>query len=73
MEVRRIGSCIYSRLSHVTFSIGFGLCGTPDTLIGALAKRTDVKNLTAVSNNAGSGEHGLGAFDLTEVVSFSVG
>ncbi|KAI0082786.1 3-oxoacid CoA-transferase [Panus rudis PR-1116 ss-1] len=39
---------------------GFGLCGTPDTLIGALAKRSDVTNLTAVSNNAGAGESGLG-------------
>ncbi|KAI0928659.1 hypothetical protein AcW1_005841 [Taiwanofungus camphoratus] len=44
----------------VLLSGGFGLCGTPDTLIGALAKRKDVTNLTAVSNNAGSGELGLG-------------
>jgi len=34
---------------------------TTDTLIGALAARGDVRNLTAVSNNAGSGLHGLGA------------
>ncbi|KZV69458.1 3-oxoacid CoA-transferase [Peniophora sp. CONT] len=39
---------------------GFGLCGTPDTLIGALARRPEVKGLTAVSNNAGSGMNGLG-------------
>ncbi|KAH7107564.1 3-oxoacid CoA-transferase [Auriculariales sp. MPI-PUGE-AT-0066] len=39
---------------------GFGLCGTPDTLIQALAKRTDIRMLTAVSNNAGSGRFGLG-------------
>ncbi|KAI5117658.1 hypothetical protein M0805_008888 [Coniferiporia weirii] len=39
---------------------GFGLCGTPDTLIDALAKRPEVNNLTAVSNNAGVGEKGLG-------------
>lgn len=39
---------------------GFGLCGTPDTLIQALARRPDVKGLTAVSNNAGVGERGLG-------------
>ncbi|KAI0035940.1 hypothetical protein K488DRAFT_42121 [Vararia minispora EC-137] len=39
---------------------GFGLCGTPDTLIGALANRPEVRDLTAVSNNAGSGMHGLG-------------
>lgn len=55
----------YSSLPH----LGFGLCGTPDTLIGALVKRKDVKNLTAVSNNVGAGEHGLGAFDPTGVVS----
>lgn len=39
---------------------GFGLCGTPDTLIAALSKRKDVGKLTAVSNNAGAGEFGLG-------------
>lgn len=55
------------------FFLGFGLCGTPDTLIGALAKRKDVKNLTAVSNNAGSGEHGLGTFHPTRAVSSAVG
>ena len=32
--------------------IGFGLCGIPENLIGALLK-TGVKGLTAVSNNAG--------------------
>jgi len=52
--------------------LGFGLCGTPDTLIGALAKRKDVENLTAVSNNVGAGEHGLGTFDPTGAVPFSV-
>jgi hypothetical protein len=31
-----------------------------DTLLGALAKRKDVNNLTAVSNNAGSDDSGLG-------------
>ncbi|KAH8106778.1 3-oxoacid CoA-transferase [Cristinia sonorae] len=39
---------------------GFGLCGTPDTLIAALSKRPEVRDLTAVSNNVGSGELGLG-------------
>lgn len=39
---------------------GFGLCGTPDTLIGALAERVgEVNDLIAVSNNAGAGDHGL--------------
>ncbi|THH05299.1 hypothetical protein EW145_g4900 [Phellinidium pouzarii] len=39
---------------------GFGLCGTPDTLIEALSRRPEVTDLTAVSNNAGVGEKGLG-------------
>ncbi|KAG9039773.1 hypothetical protein FRB95_007200 [Tulasnella sp. JGI-2019a] len=39
---------------------GFGLCGVADTLIGAIAKRKEVQNLTAASNNAGLGEKGLG-------------
>ncbi|GAA5888629.1 hypothetical protein JCM16303_005293 [Sporobolomyces ruberrimus] len=45
----------------IVLSGGFGLCGTADTLIGALAKRPEVKNLTCVSNNAGVGKFGLGA------------
>ncbi|KAF9517572.1 hypothetical protein BS47DRAFT_1326367 [Hydnum rufescens UP504] len=42
------------------FSGGFGLCGTPDTLIQALSRRPQTRDLTAVSNNAGVGERGLG-------------
>ncbi|EPQ58363.1 3-oxoacid CoA-transferase [Gloeophyllum trabeum ATCC 11539] len=38
---------------------GFGLCGIPETLLAALSRRKEVKDLTAVSNNAGLGEHGL--------------
>ncbi|KAI0224557.1 Succinyl-CoA:3-ketoacid coenzyme A transferase 1, mitochondrial [Lamellibrachia satsuma] len=38
---------------------GFGLCGIPENLIKALLK-TGVKNLTAVSNNAGVDDFGLG-------------
>ncbi|KAK0225175.1 hypothetical protein EDD85DRAFT_856709 [Armillaria nabsnona] len=45
---------------------GFGLAGIPDTLLGALAKRKDVTNLTGVSNNAGSGDSGLGKLLNTE-------
>ncbi|PNS16606.1 Succinyl-CoA:3-ketoacid coenzyme A transferase 1, mitochondrial [Sphaceloma murrayae] len=41
-------------------SAGFGLCGTPDTIIAAIARRgKDVQNLKAVSNNAGAGDDGL--------------
>ena len=38
---------------------GFGLCGIPEALIGAL-RDTGVKGLTAVSNNAGVDDFGLG-------------
>lgn len=38
---------------------GFGLCGIPETLIGAVAK-SGVKDLTVISNNAGVDGIGLG-------------
>ena len=38
---------------------GFGLCGIPETLIEALRK-SGVKDLTVVSNNAGVDDFGLG-------------
>jgi 3-oxoacid CoA-transferase subunit A len=38
---------------------GFGLCGIPENLIGAL-KRKGVKGLTCISNNAGVDDFGLG-------------
>jgi 3-oxoacid CoA-transferase subunit A len=38
---------------------GFGLCGIPEALIDAL-KASGVKNLTAISNNAGVDGFGLG-------------
>lgn len=41
-------------------SAGFGLCGTPETLIGAISRHPHIKDLTVVSNNAGTGELGLG-------------
>lgn len=63
-------------LLYLFSSKGFGLCGTPgisclryfsptsnvpiDTLIQALARRKEVQKITAVSNNAGVGERGLG-------------
>ncbi|KAF8326861.1 succinyl-CoA:3-ketoacid-coenzyme A transferase subunit B [Cantharellus anzutake] len=48
------------RSGSTIFSGGFGLCGTPDTLIQAVSRRPDLQNLTAVSNNAGVGNRGLG-------------
>ena len=44
----------------VILSGGFGNAGAPTSLLEALAK-TDVKNLTIVSNNAGEGNYGLAA------------
>ena len=38
---------------------GFGLCGIPETLIDAIL-RSQVKRLTAISNNAGVDDFGLG-------------
>lgn len=38
---------------------GFGLCGIPENLIAALARK-GVKNLTTVSNNMGVDDFGLG-------------
>jgi 3-oxoacid CoA-transferase subunit A len=38
---------------------GFGLCGIPEALIGAL-RELGVRNLTAISNNAGVDGFGLG-------------
>ncbi|KAG2348433.1 3-oxoacid CoA-transferase [Suillus weaverae] len=43
----------------IVLSGGFGLCGTPETLITALSRRNGVHGLTAVSNNAGSSDLGL--------------
>ncbi|EIN07522.1 3-oxoacid CoA-transferase [Punctularia strigosozonata HHB-11173 SS5] len=43
----------------IILSGGFGLCGIPETLITALAKKPEIKGLTAVSNNAGLGDLGL--------------
>ena len=38
---------------------GFGLCGNPENLIAALAKK-GVRNLTIISNNCGTNDYGLG-------------
>ena len=38
---------------------GFGLCGIPENLVAALARK-GVKNLTVISNNAGVDDFGLG-------------
>ncbi|KAJ1832754.1 Succinyl-CoA:3-ketoacid coenzyme A transferase 1, mitochondrial [Coemansia sp. RSA 2706] len=39
---------------------GFGLCGIPENLLKAIARRKDIQQITAVSNNAGTADYGLG-------------
>jgi acyl CoA:acetate/3-ketoacid CoA transferase alpha subunit len=39
--------------------LGFGLCGIPENLIAAILK-TDLRELTVISNNAGVDDFGLG-------------
>ena len=46
---------------------GFGLCGIPEMLIGAIQK-SGVKDLTIVSNNAGVDDFGLGLLLQTRQV-----
>ena len=47
---------------------GFGLCGIPEQLIGAL-RDSGKKNLTAISNNAGVDGFGLGLLLETRQIS----
>ena len=55
---------------------GFGLCGIPEALIQALHD-SGVKNLTAISNNAGVDGFGLGQMletrQLKHMIASSVG
>jgi 3-oxoacid CoA-transferase subunit A len=46
---------------------GFGLCGIPENLIAAV-KRAGTKNLTVVSNNAGTSDFGAGLLLQTHQV-----
>lgn len=47
------------RSGMTIISGGFGLCGIPENLINAIAK-SDINNLTLVSNNCGVDDFGLG-------------
>jgi 3-oxoacid CoA-transferase subunit A len=46
---------------------GFGICGIPENLIAAL-KRAGTKNLTVISNNAGTSDFGIGFLLLSRQV-----
>ncbi len=52
----------------VIMSGGFGLCGIPGVLIGAI-RESGVKNLTVISNNAGVDGVGLGVLLETRQIS----
>jgi len=51
---------------------GFGLCGIPENLIEALQRR-GVRNLTVISNNAGTSEFGLGPLLQTRQIRKLIG
>jgi 3-oxoacid CoA-transferase subunit A len=51
---------------------GFGLCGIPENLIAAVARK-GVKNLTTVSNNAGVDDFGLGLLLRTRQIRKHIG
>jgi 3-oxoacid CoA-transferase subunit A len=55
---------------------GFGLCGIPESLIDALA-RSRTQRITAISNNAGTDDYGLGLLlgtrQITKMISSYVG
>ncbi|KAJ9165158.1 Succinyl-CoA [Coniochaeta hoffmannii] len=48
---------------------GFGLCGVPDTLIDEVHNKPEITGLTAVSNNAGTDDSGLGKLLKTKQIS----
>ena len=55
----------------IIMSGGFGLCGLPENLIVSL-KESKVKNLTVISNNAGTEGHGLGLLLETKQISKAI-
>ena len=68
-EVQNIAAAVsYINDGAVILSSGFGDAGAPISLLEALAK-TDVKNLTIVSTNAGEGNYGLAAL-INHFISF---
>lgn len=60
----------------IVMSGGFGLCGNPENLIQALLEK-ETKNLTIISNNCGTTDHGLGVLlknrQIKKMVSSYVG
>lgn len=58
--VHSVDEAIKDIQSGMTLAVGgFGLCGIPENLIAALV-RSDINNITCISNNAGVDDFGLG-------------
>ncbi|KAI5965313.1 uncharacterized protein KGF55_001534 [Candida pseudojiufengensis] len=61
----------------VLLSGGFGLSGVPDTVINAMVNKPEIKNVTAVSNNAGLDGRGLSQLlvtgQITKMISSYIG
>ncbi len=58
--VSSIDEALIGIKDNMTFMLGgFGLCGIPENAIKALSK-SNIKNLTCISNNAGVDDFGLG-------------
>ncbi|WFD22884.1 3-oxoacid CoA-transferase [Malassezia equina] len=51
---------------------GFGLCGTPETLIKAASERPELNKLTVISNNMGVPGKGLGVLAETKQISMAI-
>lgn len=52
---------------------GFGLCGTPFSLIDAIAEQDRARNLTVISNNLGEAGRGLGKLLLSGHLKKAIG
>lgn len=52
---------------------GFGLCGTPFSLIDAIAEQDEARNLTVISNNLGEPGKGLGKLLLSGHLKKAIG
>jgi 3-oxoacid CoA-transferase subunit A len=52
---------------------GFGLCGTPFTLIDAITEQDHARNLTIISNNLGEAGKGLGKLLISKQIKKIIG
>ena len=69
LEVSETARVLLGVREYNAWGAGFGLSGIPETLLAALSKRKDVKDIIAVSNNAGVGDLGLGMCVILTITS----